>query len=163
MNPEAKRRLENLARPHRSELNDLALLLVGDLVGASELVEGAFESGAEQLERFTPGAHVGSLLASWLYQRFIERMGGLRLAAPPATAMVEQGWSRLTVDQLDAAAAELPSELQRVYALHVAGLSYQQISLRLELPRAAVEGRLTRARRAVRERLGPLLEAGRAH
>jgi RNA polymerase sigma-70 factor (ECF subfamily) len=53
----------------------------------------------------------------------------------------------------------LPEGLRQAYRLHLAGLSYEQIALRLGISEGTVGSRLTLARRQLRERLIPALRA----
>ncbi|MGB0618676.1 MAG: RNA polymerase sigma factor [Myxococcota bacterium] len=70
----------------------------------------------------------------------------------------EEFAQRELLEVVEAAVASLAEEHRVVIALRSQGLEYDEIARRLDLPIGTVRSRLNRARRALRERVGP--EAG---
>jgi RNA polymerase sigma-70 factor (ECF subfamily) len=65
-------------------------------------------------------------------------------AAPPA-------WANVTGEQIASALDRIGPEFRRVYELHAAGKSYDEISGELKIPKNTVGTRLIRARKKLKE------------
>lgn len=80
--------------------------------------------------------------------------------AAPASDPAEASERGETQAKVRAAVAALPEELREVIALrYEGGLAYQEIAARLDLPHSTIQGRLKRARLALREALREEVQA----
>jgi RNA polymerase sigma-70 factor, ECF subfamily len=69
-------------------------------------------------------------------------------------------WTTIQDEELTLAIDALPEEFRDVFVLHARGKSYQEIADQLGIPRATVGTRLARARKKLRETLGPAAKEG---
>ena len=113
--------------------------------------------------RYMDQGNLRSWLAAILHNIFIdrcrkhkrtprsERIEQLELAAVEPTPPPQ--WAQVSSDSVNEALATLGPEFRRVYDLHAAGRSYEEIATELGIPRATVGTRLVRARRRLKETL----------
>ena len=148
-------------------LRRFAVALTGDLDQADDLVQEACMRALSRVEQWQPGTR----LDSWMYRiaqnLWLDRMRAKKvrgeqvdvesaeaLAGPDGRVVVE---SRLTLNAVSAAMAQLPNEQRLLIALVcIDGLSYKEAAEITETPIGTVMSRLARARRELHARLeGP--------
>jgi RNA polymerase sigma-70 factor (ECF subfamily) len=160
---EARRRFEAFTREHEQNLFALAYKYCGSRDAAQDLVQDTLEYALRSFGRLKP-AGVHSWLGLALRHRFIDahrhalttsiegefERNADDWAAPELEE--EPVWARITLAHLYSAVEKLPNELRDVYRLKtLEGLSYQEISQRLDLPTPTVGTRLLRARQRLKE------------
>jgi RNA polymerase sigma-70 factor, ECF subfamily len=179
---EADRQLdsfEELAMPLFDQLYNFAHWLTQNREEAEDLVQ---ETYAKALKGFS-SFKIGTNFRAWMYRilrnTFLTSRTGLKMTMTvpleadedgpelaierdtPETLFFEQG----NRDRLQNAIDELPLHSREILLLcEVEEMSYQEISETLSVPIGTVMSRLSRARRALRERLRPKFhkEAGTA-
>ena len=148
-------------------LRRFAVALTGDLDQADDLVQETCMRALSRVEQWQPGTR----LDSWMYRiaqnLWLDRMRAKKvrgeqvdvesaeaLAGPDGRVVVE---SRLTLNAVSAAMAQLPNEQRLLIALVcIDGLSYKEAAEITETPIGTVMSRLARARRELHARLeGP--------
>lgn len=145
-------------------LRRFAVALTGDLDQADDLVQEACMRALSRVEQWQPGTR----LDSWMYRiaqnLWLDRMRAKKvrgeqvdvesaeaLAGPDGREVVE---SRLTLNAVSAAMAQLPNEQRLLIALVcIDGLSYKEAAEITETPIGTVMSRLARARRELHARL----------
>ena len=145
-------------------LRRFAVALTGDLDQADDLVQEACMRALSRVEQWQPGTR----LDSWMYRiaqnLWLDRMRARKvrgeqvdvesaeaLAGPDGREVVE---SRLTLNAVSAAMAQLPNEQRLLIALVcIDGLSYKEAAEITETPIGTVMSRLARARRELHARL----------
>jgi RNA polymerase sigma-70 factor (ECF subfamily) len=145
-------------------LRRFAVALTGDLDQADDLVQEACMRALSRVEQWQPGTR----LDSWMYRiaqnLWLDRMRARKvrgeqvdvesaeaLAGPDGRVVVE---SRLTLNAVSAAMAQLPDEQRLLIALVcIDGLSYKEAAEITETPIGTVMSRLARARRELHARL----------
>jgi len=145
-------------------LRRFAVALTGDLDQADDLVQEACMRALSRVEQWQPGTR----LDSWMYRiaqnLWLDRMRARKvrgeqvdvesaeaLAGPDGREVVE---SRLTLNAVSAAMAQLPDEQRLLIALVcIDGLSYKEAAEITETPIGTVMSRLARARRELHARL----------
>ena len=145
-------------------LRRFAVALTGDLDQADDLVQEACMRALSRVEQWQPGTR----LDSWMYRiaqnLWLDRMRAKKvrgeqvdvesaeaLAGPDGRVVVE---SRLTLNAVSAAMAQLPDEQRLLIALVcIDGLSYKEAAEITETPIGTVMSRLARARRELHARL----------
>ena len=145
-------------------LRRFAVALTGDLDQADDLVQEACMRALSRVEQWQPGTR----LDSWMYRiaqnLWLDRMRARKvrgeqvdvesaeaLAGPDGRVVVE---SRLTLNAVSAAMAQLPNEQRLLIALVcIDGLSYKEAAEITETPIGTVMSRLARARRELHARL----------
>jgi RNA polymerase sigma-70 factor (ECF subfamily) len=160
----ARERLEAVLVAAEPVLSRIAERLCGNAADARDLVQDTFERAArlglpEELRN--PPAWLVTIMNNL----FIDRCRA-RARRPTHEPLVEQhanvtqidpdppepAWSRITVDDIRAALAELDPAYREVYELHTfERWSYEQIAERLAIQRVTVGTRLNRARKKLRE------------
>ena len=141
-----------------------AVALTGDLDQADDLVQETCMRALSRVEQWQPGTR----LDSWMYRiaqnLWLDRMRAKKvrgeqvdvesaeaLAGPDGRVVVE---SRLTLNAVSAAMAQLPDEQRLLIALVcIDGLSYKEAAEITETPIGTVMSRLARARRELHARL----------
>lgn len=161
---------ETVILPYRARLLARALQLTGNSADAADLVQDTLEQAFKKLEQFLPGTNAGAWVQVILERKFIDHWRRkckhehrLKAAAlfiyPDGETIDPPAWKQYTGDELSAAMWRLPSRLRRVYELRcVAGLSYEEIAVRLGIPRGTVGTHIWRARRELRARLEGLAD-----
>ena len=145
-------------------LRRFAVALTGDLDQADDLVQETCMRALSRVEQWQPGTR----LDSWMYRiaqnLWLDRMRARKvrgeqvdvesveaLAGPDGRVVVE---SRLTLNAVSAAMAQLPDEQRLLIALVcIDGLSYKEAAEITETPIGTVMSRLARARRELHARL----------
>ncbi|MBK7534724.1 MAG: sigma-70 family RNA polymerase sigma factor [Myxococcales bacterium] len=150
-------------REHDALLRGLARRLCGNQADADDLVHDTYERALRAWGRYMDQGNLRSWLAAILHNIFIdrcrkhkrtprsERIEQLELAAVEPTPPPQ--WAQVSSDSVNEALATLGPEFRRVYDLHAAGRSYEEIATELGIPRATVGTRLVRARRRLKETL----------
>ena len=157
---------EELAVPLFGSLYSTARWLTGNREEAEDLVQ---ESYAKALRGFS-SYQQGTNFRAWLYRilrnAFLTSKAGLRMASldaeeddvpEPSTAVTPESIlvSRYEREAVQAVLAGLPVNFREVIVLcDVEEMSYQEIAATLGIPVGTVMSRLSRARRAMRQRLG---------
>jgi RNA polymerase sigma-70 factor (ECF subfamily) len=151
---------------HEGALQRIAERLCATTADARDLVQDTFERAMRQ---GIPGdvRSVRAWLTSIMHNLFIDRCRATARrpaheplddshheVPPPPPADPEPAWSRVTVEDIRAALAELEPAFRDVYTLHTFDqLPYDAIARRLRIERTTVGTRLHRARKKLRELL----------
>lgn len=160
----ARERLEAALVSAQPVLSRIAERLCANAADARDLVQDTFERAA-RIGLPTELRNPSAWLATIMNNIFIDRCRA-RARRPNHESLVEQhanvtqldpdppepAWSRITVDDIRAALAELEPSYREVYELHTfERWSYEQIAERLSIQRVTVGTRLNRARKKLRE------------
>ncbi|MEZ4359625.1 MAG: RNA polymerase sigma factor [Kofleriaceae bacterium] len=156
--------LAGALRLHGPSLAQSARRLCGNAADADDLVHDVYERALRLAARRPTHANVRAYLHRILRNLFLDRRrsAARRPMVPLDVVEVaweppgerEEGWSRVSDDQLSDAIAALPGRLQQVFRLHAyERLPYREIASRLGISPVTVGTRLTRARRQLRARL----------
>ena len=171
-------------RRYNQRLFRTAWSVLKDRADAEEAVQEGYLKAFAAIDRF----QAGSSLATWLTRIVVnEAISRLRAAkrrkraltgagvaslddararlAPvsPAASPEEEVMRRQLSGLLEAAIARLPEPFRIVFVLHeVEGLSSEEVAESLDMPVETVRTRLFRARRRLRDDLGPELKAALA-
>jgi RNA polymerase sigma-70 factor (ECF subfamily) len=165
------RRLDALVREHQSALHAFALKLCGDANDARDLVQDTFEralrADATQAPRSNDRAWLFTVLHHLFIDRYRRRAREPRLASlddvdvAAAEPVAPPAWADVTLEQVQAAMAELDPEFRDVYRMHaLEGLGYADIAARLGAPVSTVGTRIMRARRKLRAILSSRVRGG---
>lgn len=161
-------------RPHEKWLLSLALRLTGSPSDAQDLVQDTLEKALLAWHRLRPDTNTCAWLSAILNNLFIDRCRHAKVrptavelegaaqqvsSAPPEP---QPPWLRLGEGDVRAALMHVQDDFRAVFALHLEGLSYQQIADRLGIPRVTVGTRLLRARKELRGLLQRALPSGEA-
>jgi RNA polymerase sigma-70 factor (ECF subfamily) len=123
---------------HAATLLGLATMLVGNAADAEDVVQETFAGAFRGLGGFRGD----SAVKTWLTRILLRQAAG---------AATERADTRM---DLAAALADMSQEHRQVLVLReLQGLSYDEISRILNVPRGTVESRLFRARKAMQDRL----------
>ncbi|HEY4841435.1 MAG TPA: RNA polymerase sigma factor [Terriglobales bacterium] len=163
---------EELAMPLFDQLYNFAQWLTQNRDEAEDLVQ---ETYAKALKGFS-SFQLGTNFRAWMYRilrnTFLTSRTGLRATMTVPLDLEEDGpqlaverdtpetllFERASRDALQSAIDELPVYSREVLLLcDVEEMSYQEISETLSIPIGTVMSRLSRARRALRDRLRPTL------
>jgi RNA polymerase sigma-70 factor, ECF subfamily len=162
--------VSRMARLYGAALYRRAVRLCGDPAEAWDTLQDVYERAL----RLGPAGMADAQALAWLHtvmrnlaldrMRARHRHPTVELERPDAVPSPEDTqvpeWSTLTLEEIRACVARLTEPLRRVYELHaLEGLSYGEISERLQVPANTVGTRLMRARQKLREALGPRAEA----
>lgn len=147
---------------HAASLMGLATMLVGSAADAEDVVQETFAGAFRGLRGFRGD----SAVKTWLTRILLRQAAGVlrkrkrlpaagleadETEAPHAGAATERADTRM---DLAAALADMSQEHRQVLVLReLQGLSYDEISRILNVPRGTVESRLFRARKAMQDRL----------
>ena len=141
---------------HEATLRGIARRLCREPADADDLVQETYERALRVWDRYRERGHLRAWLIAILHNLFLDRCRRQR-RTPDTRALDEAelatpdhpppaAWAQVTPAQLAAALARLAPEFRRVYELHVAGLSYDQIARQLGIASNTVGSRLFRAR-----------------
>jgi RNA polymerase sigma-70 factor (ECF subfamily) len=145
-------------------LRRFAQELTGSAADADDLVQSTRERALEKLDRWQPGTR----LDSWLYRiaqnLWIDQVRSVRTRGPAVDVEALEAIAgsdgrvtnqqQLTMRDTRRAMAELPAEQRAVLMLvAVEEMSYADAAQALDIPIGTVMSRLSRARRALAERL----------
>jgi len=164
-----------MTTPHLPRLHRLGLRLTRQPSDAADLVQDALCRAWASWSRFDRAGNVGAYLARILVNAFISRHRHMRVvhavesrcdlvphlfdgARLDAADAPEAAWQHEELsDEVVAALVALPSHYRDVVQLvDLGGLPYKDAARRLGVPLATVMSRLHRARRIMRECLGPV-------
>lgn len=150
-------------REHDALLRGLARKLCGNDADADDLVHDAYERALRAWGRYVDRGNLRSWLAAILHNVFIDRCRKVKrtphneriehVDIPAAEPSPPPRWTEVSADAVTEALATLGPDFRRVYEMHAAGRSYDEISTELGIARATVGTRLIRARRRLKETL----------
>jgi RNA polymerase sigma-70 factor, ECF subfamily len=166
---------EELAMPLFDQLYNFAHWLTQNREEAEDLVQETYAKALKGFSSFQPGTNFRAWMYRILRNTFLTSRTGLKATMTvafdleddtpalavecdtPETIMFE----RANSDLLQRAIDELPVYFREILLLcEVEEMSYQEIAETLSIPAGTVMSRLSRARRALRDRLRPLLQTG---
>lgn len=150
-------------REHDALLRGLARRLCGNESDADDLVHDAYERALRAWGRYVDQGNLRSWLCAIIHNVFIDRCRKHKrtprneriehVDIPAAEPTPPPRWTLVSNDSVSEALATLGPEFRRVYDLHAAGRSYDEIAAELGIARATVGTRLIRARRRLKETL----------
>lgn len=148
---------------HLASLRRYARALVGRRPDADDLVQDCLERAIAKADRFTPGTNLRAWLFRIMHNLYIDRIRSQESRiercsiedADRSLSYAPNQANSVELRKVLAAVDELPPE-QRSVLMMVAleGLKYVEVAEILDIPLGTVMSRLTRAREAVRTRLG---------
>ena len=169
---DAAGRLGREALAYADTLHNLARYLTGNETEAEDLVQETYLRALRSADQFTPGTNLKAWLFRILRNAFVDMyrrqrhnptVGGLDTVEPGLSAVADEAWLRddLELDRLrkvvaaeiEAALMSLSEEGRTVILLDLEGLTETEAADVLGCPVGTVKSRLSRARRALRERL----------
>jgi RNA polymerase sigma-70 factor (ECF subfamily) len=163
---------EQLAMPHFERLYNFACWLTHDRQEAEDLVQETYAKALNGFSSFQPGTNFRAWIYKILRNAFLTSRTGLKATATvpldlegeekPLPAVSETPESillqRSDRQLVQRALEELPVAYREILLLcEVEEMSYQEISAALVIPMGTVMSRLSRARKALRSVLQPLL------
>lgn len=150
-------------REHDALLRGLARKLCGNESDADDLVHDAYERALRAWGRYVDRGNLRSWLAAILHNVFIDRCRKAKrtphnerlehVDIPATEPSPPPRWTQVSADAVTEALATLGPDFRRVYEMHAAGRSYDEIATELGIARATVGTRLIRARRRLKETL----------
>ncbi len=159
-----ERRFERLLEPTLPSLWRFALRLTRNSVAAEDLLHNAIERAMPRIDQLLEDGAFRTWMHRVVYRTFLNERARrcakathveidnvIQLAAvgPMPSAGVE---ARLLGDQIDAAVVRLPAAVREaVIAIDAQGLSYDEASTVLGIPRGTVASRVARGRAMLRE------------
>jgi RNA polymerase sigma-70 factor (ECF subfamily) len=151
---------ERMAIPQSGRLLRFACRLTSDRAAAEDLVQETLLQAWRSFHQFEPGSNMRAWLFRILVNRFYGQGRRIRLAPVmvPLTARIGSG-ARSADETLEVMEAvdHLPDEQRAVLLLGVVeGFTCSEVSKILSIPIGTVMSRLSRARRALREKLNPV-------
>ena len=163
--------LAALAVAHHAAVYRYACRLCGCPVEAEDLTQQTFLIAQRKLHQLRESERACGWLLAVVRSCFLK---SLRKARPQAISNVDvfvdqtieetPEFDEIDREQLTAALAELPDEFRVVVLMfYFEELSYQEISLELEIPIGTVMSRLSRAKSHLRRRLAPGEKAQNRH
>jgi RNA polymerase sigma-70 factor (ECF subfamily) len=180
---------DQLALPHFASLYNFACWLTQDRVAAEDLVQETFLKALKGFSSYQQGSNFRAWIFKILRNAFLTTQAGLKattelsldsdefLYEPVASAGREAGpatreaqtpetifQARADQETIQRALEDLPVHFREVILLcDLEEMSYQEISMTLEIPQGTVMSRLFRARKALRGLLaGPLASSADA-
>jgi RNA polymerase sigma-70 factor (ECF subfamily) len=161
---------EELAMPHFASLYNFACWLTQDRVAAEDLVQETFVKALKGFSSFRQGTNFRAWIYRILRNTFLTSRAGLKAAgaisldsedeslAPELGQTLETPESlllaRVERETIQRALEELPVHFRELILLcDLEEMSYQEISVALDIPVGTVMSRLWRARRALRAQL----------
>jgi RNA polymerase sigma-70 factor (ECF subfamily) len=163
---------EELAMPLFDQLYNFAQWLTQNRDEAEDLVQETYAKAVKGFSSFQLGTNFRAWMYRILRNTFLTSRTGLRATMTVPLDLEEDGpelaverdtpetllFGRASRDALQSAIDELPVYSREVLLLcDVEEMSYQEISETLSIPIGTVMSRLSRARRALRDRLRPTL------
>lgn len=138
-------------------LRRYARALVGERASADDLVQDTVERGWAKLNSWQGGSDMRAWLFSIMHNVYIDQVRRPSLSTEPLSeetpmpATTDTLSTRLELRDMETALRQLPSE-QRELLLLVAleGMSYDEVSQTLNIPKGTVMSRLSRAREKLR-------------
>lgn len=148
---------------YRQTLHTLAVKLCRSPADADDLVQRTVEKALSALPRLHPGSNLRAWLVRILTNCFYDLLREQKRTEPqpperfadlpyeaPADA---RPWEQLTAAELLDATEKLPEGLATVFKLHLNGVGHPEIARRLGLNANAVNIRMCRARKQLKELL----------
>jgi RNA polymerase sigma-70 factor (ECF subfamily) len=166
---------EQLAMPHFERLYNFACWLTHDRQEAEDLVQETYARALKGFSSFQPGTNFRAWIYKILRNAFLTSRTGLKTAATvpldlegedevlPAIKDTPESILLQRSDRqfLQQALERLPVAYREILLLcEVEEMSYQEISSTLSIPMGTVMSRLSRARRMLRNCLGPQFKKG---
>ncbi|MFT3695561.1 MAG: RNA polymerase sigma factor [Kofleriaceae bacterium] len=156
-------------REHEEALLGIARKLCRNNDDAHDLVQNTYERALRKLDRYGEQGNAKAWLVAIMHNLFIDQCRAKKrrgqttelpteLAQPEPTEPPK--WTKLDDKQVTAALAKIGDEFRRVYELHAAGKSYDEIAAELKIAKATVGTRLLRARQKLRDQLQQELDHG---
>jgi RNA polymerase sigma-70 factor (ECF subfamily) len=155
---------EELAIPLFDQLYNFAHWLTQDRSEAEDLVQETYAKALRGFSSFQPGTNFRAWIYRILRNTFLTSRTGLKANVPldfedseepsagpetPETVMIQRSQQQLVQQTMD----EMPVHLREILLLcEVEEMSYQEIAETLAIPIGTVMSRLSRARRALRNR-----------
>jgi RNA polymerase sigma-70 factor (ECF subfamily) len=164
---------EELAMPLFDQLYNFAQWLTQNRDEAEDLVQETYAKALKGFSSFQLGTNFRAWMFRILRNAFLTSRTGLKATMTVPLGLEEDGpelaverdtpetllFERASRDALQRAIDELPVYSREVLLLcDVEEMSYQEISETLSIPIGTVMSRLSRARRALRDRLRPKLQ-----
>jgi RNA polymerase sigma-70 factor (ECF subfamily) len=150
-------------REHEPTLAAIARRLCGNAADADDLLHDTYERALRAWERYADQGNLRGWLVAILNNLFVDRCRRAKRARmesidpivdiPAPEPAAPPVWTRVSNEQVAAALNELGTEFRRVYELHAAGKSYDEIAAELNIAKATVGTRLVRARKKLKDRL----------
>jgi RNA polymerase sigma-70 factor (ECF subfamily) len=145
---------------HEATLWAIARRLCGNDSDAEDLVHDTYERALRAGAHYQDRNKLRGWLVTILHNLFVDRcrtakrarvaaVDVLELAAPEPGA--PPAWACVSDVEITCAMARLGPKFRRVYDLHVAGRSYDEIAAELAIAKATVGTRLIRARQKLRD------------
>ena len=169
MRPAGDRAFAVAVREIEPVLVGLARRLTGNASDADDLVQETYVRALKAWDRYDDRGNLRSWLASILHNLFIDRCRKAKrapraekideLEVPMPEPVAPPTWAQVTPEQVRAALDAIGDDFRRVYELHTAGRSYDQIAADLGIAKNTVGTRLLRARKKLKEILVRDLEA----
>ena len=169
-NEPATESFEQLAMPHFERLYNFACWLSHDRSEAEDLVQETYVKALRGFSSFQPGTNFRAWIYKILRNTFLTSRTGLQATATvpldlesggeslpatnetPESILLQRSDGKLVQRALE----QLPVFHREVLLLcEVEEMSYQEISATLDIPIGTVMSRLSRARKALRDGLGP--------
>ena len=154
---------DEAVREHEALLRGLARRLCGNDADAADLVHDTYERALRAWERYADHGNLRAWLVTILHNRFLDACRRSRRApraevldaveVPAPEPAAPPSWAHVTDAQVQAALATLSPEFRRVYELHAAGRSYDEIAAELRIAKPTVGTRLIRARKKLKDAL----------
>jgi RNA polymerase sigma-70 factor (ECF subfamily) len=150
--PRRQDEFERVALPHTRGLLGFARRLTGDSHTAEDLVQESLLKAWRNFDQFQPGTNV----RAWLFRILVNCWYGWgrkpKVLVMPSPKSVESAHEALEISE---ALDQLPADQRAVIVLAVVeGLTCREIAVILDVPIGTVMSRLSRARQAMREKLG---------
>lgn len=153
--------LVDAVREHEAVLRGIALRLCGNQADADDLVQETYERALRAFANYADRGNLRSWLATILNNLFIDRCrkqkrtprteGIDKLEVPQPEPVSPPAWAQVTPAQIGAALDQIGDDFRRVYELHTAGRSYDEIATELAIAKNTVGTRLVRARKKLKE------------
>ena len=137
-------------------LRRYARALVGDSASADDLVQDTVERGWTKLDSWQGGTNMRAWLFSIMHNIYIDQVRRPSLSTESLSEETPMSTSdtlssKLEVRDMEAALGQLPNEQREVLLLvALEGMSYDEVSQALNIPKGTVMSRLSRAREKLR-------------
>jgi len=166
---------EELAMPLFDQLYNFAHWLTQNREEAEDLVQETYAKALKGFSSFQPGTNFRAWMYRILRNTFLTSRTGLKATMTVPLDLEDDGpalavecetpetilFERANGDLLQSAIDELPVYFREILLLcEVEEMSYQEIAETLSIPAGTVMSRLSRARKMLRDRLRPQLQAG---
>jgi RNA polymerase sigma-70 factor (ECF subfamily) len=156
-----QQQFERIAMPHTRDLLRVARRWMPDPAEAEDLVQEAMLSAWRGFDRFQPDTNIRAWLFRILINQFHARARKGQVSTVPLGSH-DVGVGRATTEVFDAI-DDLPVEQREVVLLGIVeGFTCVEMATMLNTPMGTVMSRLSRARAALRSRLGPKCAAKEA-